>query len=154
MSQRFGSLRRVRGDNYCALRATLFQVLSHSTELPAWLQHEDIAMVRGRGRGFNLHMVIRETQTQREAAKTGKTTGLIILNAWCFQLPKELEVCEGLISHWTFPSECPQRDGTGDATQQLKGYLELLRNRVRPQSHDTTNLPTKPARSEALDPHV
>ena len=45
MSQRFGSLRRVRGDNYCALRATLFQVLSHSTQLPAWLQEEDISTV-------------------------------------------------------------------------------------------------------------
>lgn len=45
MSQRFGSLRRVRGDNYCALRATLFQVLSHSTQLPEWLQDEDITMV-------------------------------------------------------------------------------------------------------------
>ncbi|XP_032359531.1 uncharacterized protein LOC116672062 [Etheostoma spectabile] len=40
MSQRFGSVRRVRGDNYCALRATLFQVLSHSTQLPAWLQED------------------------------------------------------------------------------------------------------------------
>lgn len=45
MSQRFGSLRRVRGDNYCALRATLFQVLSHTTKLPVWLQEEDIVMV-------------------------------------------------------------------------------------------------------------
>ncbi|XP_022622751.1 uncharacterized protein LOC111237798 [Seriola dumerili] len=45
MSQRFGSLRRVRGDNYCALRATLFQVLSHSTQLPAWLQEEDITVL-------------------------------------------------------------------------------------------------------------
>ncbi|KAG7231175.1 hypothetical protein INR49_012006, partial [Caranx melampygus] len=41
MSQRFSGVRRVRGDNYCALRATLFQVLSHSTQLPAWLQEED-----------------------------------------------------------------------------------------------------------------
>lgn len=45
MSQRFSSLRRVRGDNYCALRATLFQVLSHSTQLPAWLQEDDITLV-------------------------------------------------------------------------------------------------------------
>ncbi|KAM9839379.1 uncharacterized protein ACBR49_016412 [Aulostomus maculatus] len=43
MSQRFGGVRRVRGDNYCALRATLFQVLSHSTRLPAWLQEDDVA---------------------------------------------------------------------------------------------------------------
>lgn len=46
MSQSFGSLRRVRGDNYCALRATLFQVLTHSTQLPSWLQDEDITVVK------------------------------------------------------------------------------------------------------------
>uniref|UniRef100_A0A8D0FCS4 OTU deubiquitinase with linear linkage specificity n=1 Tax=Strix occidentalis caurina TaxID=311401 RepID=A0A8D0FCS4_STROC len=27
---------RVRGDNYCALRATLFQALSQATQLPSW----------------------------------------------------------------------------------------------------------------------
>ncbi|XP_062335936.1 uncharacterized protein LOC134035103 isoform X30 [Osmerus eperlanus] len=43
LAQRFESLRRVRGDNFCALRATLFQVLSLSTRLPAWL--EDISML-------------------------------------------------------------------------------------------------------------
>lgn len=88
MSQRFGSLRRVRGDNYCALRATLFQVLSHSPQLPEWLQEEDITM-----------------------------------------LPKQLEAQEGLISQWTFPGECLQGDGTGDAILQLKGYVELLREK-------------------------
>ncbi|XP_041670168.1 flocculation protein FLO11-like [Cheilinus undulatus] len=88
MSQRFGCLRRVRGDNYCALRATLFQVLSHSTKLPLWLQEEDITM-----------------------------------------LPKQLEAQEGLISQWTFPGECLQGDGTGDAIAQLKGYMELLRTK-------------------------
>ncbi|XP_070784647.1 uncharacterized protein [Enoplosus armatus] len=88
MSQSFGSLRRVRGDNYCALRATLFQVLSHSTQLPAWLQEEDITM-----------------------------------------LPEQLEAQEGLISQWTFPGECLQGDGTADAALQLKGYMELLRNK-------------------------
>ncbi|XP_047423710.1 uncharacterized protein LOC124995414 [Mugil cephalus] len=87
MSQRFGSVRRVRGDNYCALRATLFQVLSHTTKLPVWLQ-DDIVM-----------------------------------------LPKQLEAQEGLISQWTFPGECLQGDGTGDAAQQLKSYMELLRNK-------------------------
>lgn len=43
LSQKFGSLRRVRGDNYCALRATLFQVLSHSTQPPSWLQEDGFA---------------------------------------------------------------------------------------------------------------
>ncbi|XP_035467661.1 uncharacterized protein LOC118287047 isoform X2 [Scophthalmus maximus] len=87
MSQKFGSLRRVRGDNYCALRATLFQVLSHCTQLPAWLQDEDTAM-----------------------------------------LLKKLEAQEGLVKQWKFPGECLQRDGTGDVTQQLKSYMELLRS--------------------------
>ncbi|XP_051739447.1 OTU deubiquitinase with linear linkage specificity b isoform X1 [Ctenopharyngodon idella] len=36
------NLRRVRGDNYCALRAMLFQVLSQSKQLPAWLHDSDI----------------------------------------------------------------------------------------------------------------
>ncbi|KAM6971566.1 ubiquitin thioesterase otulin [Tautogolabrus adspersus] len=90
MSQKFGSLRRVRGDNYCALRATLFQALSHSTELPVWLQEEDITM-----------------------------------------LPKQLEAQEGLISQWTFPGECLLGDGTEDAIAQLKGYVELLKNKWR-----------------------
>lgn len=90
MSQRFSGVRRVRGDNYCALRATLFQVLSHSTQLPAWLQEDNFSM-----------------------------------------LPAQLEAQEGLISLWLFPGECLQGDGTGDATQQLRGYLELLQNKWR-----------------------
>uniref|UniRef100_A0A672H1Z2 OTU deubiquitinase with linear linkage specificity a n=1 Tax=Salarias fasciatus TaxID=181472 RepID=A0A672H1Z2_SALFA len=90
MSQRFGGVRRVRGDNYCALRATLFQVLSHSTHLPAWLQDHSFT-----------------------------------------SLPQQLAAQEGLISQWTFPGECLQGDGAGDATQQLGGYLELLQNKWR-----------------------
>ncbi|XP_028826260.1 uncharacterized protein LOC114784771 isoform X2 [Denticeps clupeoides] len=42
LSQRFGSVRRVRGDNYCALRATLFQGLSNCTEVPARLQEDGL----------------------------------------------------------------------------------------------------------------
>ncbi|XP_031691885.1 uncharacterized protein LOC109899467 isoform X4 [Oncorhynchus kisutch] len=86
LSQRFGSLRRVRGDNYCALRATLFQVLSTSTQLPVWLQDEHIS-------------------------------------TW-------LEELECLIGQWMFPSECRQREGSEDAAQQLKRYMELLQNRA------------------------
>ncbi|KFR04943.1 Ubiquitin thioesterase otulin, partial [Nipponia nippon] len=41
VAQKFASIRRVRGDNYCALRATLFQALSQATQLPSWLQSED-----------------------------------------------------------------------------------------------------------------
>ncbi|CAL8313844.1 unnamed protein product [Merluccius merluccius] len=39
----FGGVRRVRGDNYCALRATLFQVLSQTTQCPAWLCDDHVA---------------------------------------------------------------------------------------------------------------
>ncbi|KAM4606209.1 uncharacterized protein ACJ7VT_016467 [Polymixia lowei] len=88
MSHRFGRLRRVRGDNYCALRATLFQVLSQSARLPDWLQKQNVAT-----------------------------------------LTEELEAREGLISRWTFPEECQQAEGIGDATQQLIRYMELLRNK-------------------------
>ncbi|XP_017261825.1 neurofilament heavy polypeptide [Kryptolebias marmoratus] len=88
MSQTFDGVRRVRGDNYCALRATLFQVLSQSTTVPRWLQEDDVVT-----------------------------------------LPKQLEAQEGLVSQWRFPEVCVQRDGSGgDAAQQLKGYIELLRN--------------------------
>ncbi|XP_051910301.1 uncharacterized protein LOC127593118 isoform X2 [Hippocampus zosterae] len=41
LSQRFASVRQVRGDNYCALRATLFQMLSQTSQVPVWLQEED-----------------------------------------------------------------------------------------------------------------
>ncbi|KAF5901796.1 microtubule-associated protein futsch-like isoform X1, partial [Clarias magur] len=37
----FTGLRRVRGDNYCSLRATLYQVLASTTRTPAWLLEED-----------------------------------------------------------------------------------------------------------------
>ncbi|KAM6282583.1 ubiquitin thioesterase otulin isoform 2-T2 [Porphyrio hochstetteri] len=45
VAQKFASIRRVRGDNYCALRATLFQALSQATWLPSWLQNEDFIML-------------------------------------------------------------------------------------------------------------
>ncbi|KAJ0059741.1 hypothetical protein NL108_011240, partial [Boleophthalmus pectinirostris] len=45
MSHKFSSLRRVRGDNYCALRATLYQVLCHATQMPQWLQEDNITML-------------------------------------------------------------------------------------------------------------
>lgn len=88
MSHKFSSVRRVRGDNYCALRATLYQVLCHTTHMPECLRQESVTM-----------------------------------------LPKELEAQEGLISQWIFPGECLQGDGTIDATQQLQGYIELLREK-------------------------
>ncbi|XP_061445521.1 ubiquitin thioesterase otulin isoform X4 [Rhineura floridana] len=45
VSQKFISIRRVRGDNYCAIRATLFQALSQATRLPGWLQREDMILL-------------------------------------------------------------------------------------------------------------
>ncbi|KAJ8336875.1 hypothetical protein SKAU_G00380950 [Synaphobranchus kaupii] len=44
VSQSFVGLRRVRGDNYCALRATLFQVFAQSAELPSWLREDDVTL--------------------------------------------------------------------------------------------------------------
>ncbi|XP_035765481.1 uncharacterized protein LOC102779655 [Neolamprologus brichardi] len=61
MSQSFASVRRVRGDNYCALRATLYQVLSHSTQLPDWLQNEDVIMV-------NFHFCILSFRAHAETS--------------------------------------------------------------------------------------
>ncbi|XP_071409814.1 ubiquitin thioesterase otulin isoform X3 [Pithys albifrons albifrons] len=45
VAQKFASIRRIRGDNYCAFRATLFQALSQATQLPSWLQSEDFTML-------------------------------------------------------------------------------------------------------------
>lgn len=45
MSHKFSGVRRVRGDNYCALRATLYQVLCHATQMPEWLQQENVTML-------------------------------------------------------------------------------------------------------------
>lgn len=46
VSQKFTSIRRVRGDNYCALRATLFQAMSQPAVLPSWLQDPELTLVR------------------------------------------------------------------------------------------------------------
>lgn len=43
---------------------------------------------------------------------------------------KRLEAQEGLISQWTFPGHRLQGDGTGGAALQLRGYMELLRQKV------------------------
>ncbi|XP_041929353.1 uncharacterized protein LOC121693769 isoform X2 [Alosa sapidissima] len=45
LSQSFGFLRRVRGDNYCALRASLYQALMRSTKLPGWLKQKSILLI-------------------------------------------------------------------------------------------------------------
>ncbi|XP_027255852.1 ubiquitin thioesterase otulin isoform X2 [Cricetulus griseus] len=44
VSQKFTSIRRVRGDNYCALRATLFQAMSQLAELPLWLRDPELML--------------------------------------------------------------------------------------------------------------
>ncbi|XP_069586700.1 ubiquitin thioesterase otulin isoform X1 [Ranitomeya imitator] len=45
VSRCFNSIRRVRGDNYCALRATLFQCLSQMTMLPQWMADDDLTQL-------------------------------------------------------------------------------------------------------------
>ncbi|XP_062401099.1 ubiquitin thioesterase otulin-like [Sardina pilchardus] len=45
LSQSFGFLRRVKGDNYCALRASLYQALMHTTKPPCWLQQKSILLI-------------------------------------------------------------------------------------------------------------
>ncbi|XP_070443432.1 ubiquitin thioesterase otulin [Equus przewalskii] len=45
VSQKFTSIRRVRGDNYCALRATLFQAMSQPAALPPWLQDPELTLL-------------------------------------------------------------------------------------------------------------
>ncbi|XP_077125822.1 ubiquitin thioesterase otulin isoform X1 [Ranitomeya variabilis] len=45
VSRCFNSIRRVRGDNYCALRATLFQCLSQMTTLPQWMADDDLTQL-------------------------------------------------------------------------------------------------------------
>ncbi|XP_036705190.1 ubiquitin thioesterase otulin isoform X2 [Balaenoptera musculus] len=47
VSQKFTSIRRVRGDNYCALRATLFQAMSQPAALPSWLQDPELTLWTG-----------------------------------------------------------------------------------------------------------
>ncbi|XP_077735666.1 ubiquitin thioesterase otulin isoform X3 [Canis aureus] len=47
VSQKFTSIRRVRGDNYCALRATLFQAMSQPAALPSWLQDPELTLWAG-----------------------------------------------------------------------------------------------------------
>ncbi|XP_023443789.2 ubiquitin thioesterase otulin isoform X3 [Dasypus novemcinctus] len=47
VSQKFTSIRRVRGDNYCALRATLFQAMSQPAELPPWLRDPELMLWAG-----------------------------------------------------------------------------------------------------------
>ncbi|XP_076147060.1 uncharacterized protein LOC143131356 isoform X1 [Alosa pseudoharengus] len=44
LSESFRCLRRVRGDNYCALRASLYQALMSTTQLPDWLQQESFLL--------------------------------------------------------------------------------------------------------------
>ncbi|XP_060681302.1 inactive ubiquitin thioesterase OTULINL-like [Hemiscyllium ocellatum] len=38
-------LRKIRGDNYCALRAVLFQILSQGLPLPSWIREQDVTKI-------------------------------------------------------------------------------------------------------------
>ncbi|KAG7488779.1 hypothetical protein MATL_G00038170 [Megalops atlanticus] len=84
LSRTFGDVRRVRGDNYCALRATLFQVLSQSNKLPAWLQEDDITLLPEKlVTEEDLIEGWRFPLEQREEAKTG---GAVEQLKHCLQL--------------------------------------------------------------------
>ncbi|XP_078096549.1 inactive ubiquitin thioesterase OTULINL-like isoform X1 [Mustelus asterias] len=39
------NLRNIRGDNYCALRAVLFQILCQGIPLPPWMREQDISKI-------------------------------------------------------------------------------------------------------------
>ncbi|XP_078276097.1 ubiquitin thioesterase otulin-like isoform X4 [Rhinoraja longicauda] len=54
----FNSIRRVRGDNYCALRATLFQALHNDEKLPC-LQQDDLDQIPNKLIGEN-HVWIKQ----------------------------------------------------------------------------------------------
>ncbi|XP_043921144.1 inactive ubiquitin thioesterase OTULINL isoform X2 [Protopterus annectens] len=55
-------IRRVRGDNYCALRATLFQVLIRGLPLPTWIKEQDIVK-------WNEMNSIRDQEKREEMCK-------------------------------------------------------------------------------------
>ncbi|XP_067914707.1 inactive ubiquitin thioesterase OTULINL-like isoform X2 [Heterodontus francisci] len=38
-------LRKIRGDNYCALRAVLFQILCQGIPLPSWMREQDVTKI-------------------------------------------------------------------------------------------------------------
>ncbi|XP_067857997.1 inactive ubiquitin thioesterase OTULINL-like [Heptranchias perlo] len=38
-------MRKIRGDNYCALRAVLFQILSQGIPLPSWMRDQDVTKI-------------------------------------------------------------------------------------------------------------
>lgn len=64
------------------------------------------------------------------AVNSADSLHVTAVNPLCSQLLEQVGAQEGLISRWTFPGERLQGDGTGDVAQRLKGYMELLRNKV------------------------
>ncbi|XP_071185034.1 uncharacterized protein [Salvelinus alpinus] len=103
LSQRFGSLRRVRGDNYCALRSTLFQVLSTSTQLPVWLQDEHISTwleeLEGLIGQWMFPSECRPREESEDAAQQLKRYMELLQNRWqeavgCSSAEERLCLCE------------------------------------------------------------
>ncbi|XP_038853773.1 ubiquitin thioesterase otulin-like isoform X2 [Salvelinus namaycush] len=103
LSQRFGSLRRVRGDNYCALRATLFQVLSTSTQLPVWLHDEHISTwleeLEGLIGQWMFPSECRPSEESEDAAQQLKRYMELLQNRWqeavgCSSAEERLCLCE------------------------------------------------------------
>lgn len=88
VSQKFISIRRVRGDNYCAVRATLFQALTQAVQLPDWLQNEDIMLVSLR---FPALLLIRQSSGSFYLAGIYK---------WFMHQPLTLTIVSSLPEHY------------------------------------------------------
>ncbi|XP_076829872.1 ubiquitin thioesterase otulin isoform X2 [Brachyhypopomus gauderio] len=116
IAQTFESLRRVRGDNYCALRATLFQLLLQSCKVPARLQDPDMIKFpkqmqsvqdlvdqwrfpfgssAGEGRAVErLQRCLKLLRTKCQEA------------VWCVDTAERERVCEQVFEDTPFPEFC------------------------------------------------
>ncbi|POI25379.1 hypothetical protein CIB84_010871, partial [Bambusicola thoracicus] len=104
VARKFASIRQVRGDNYCALRATLFQALSQATQLPRWMQSEDFTMV---------------------CVKF--VTSAAFSSSVNFQLPENLLSKYDWIKQWQLKQK-PSRK-MGEISDEIKEYLLLLKKK-------------------------
>ncbi|XP_077410425.1 uncharacterized protein LOC144040253 [Vanacampus margaritifer] len=82
LSQHFAAVRQVRGDNYCALRATLFQVLSQASQVPAWLQDDDCDVAEDLSELTGQWTFPGETETQPDVAQRLQNSLEILRNKW------------------------------------------------------------------------
>ncbi|KAG7267049.1 hypothetical protein CRUP_026292 [Coryphaenoides rupestris] len=108
MMEGFCAVRRVRGDNYCALRATLFQVLSQTTQPPTWLHDHHIATLLEELEGpeglLSQWLFPEESQLGDEPWDAGqRLRGYVDLlrNTWesavvCGSAEERVRLCEGV----------------------------------------------------------